>query len=199
MNMATKPRRPAQLLETQIESIEGGADTAEISNLAHACAQALLPMGTHFIEYDETVRQRIIELTKKEGVDTIAELWVSSPEDTLPGIMWRGFLIKEWIRREKQTVELRYNASLKYEKNLTLLKDKNIESEKEKTINTFLTPKQLHKHWNDVFKVQFDKHFDELLFSTSVFCYQLSKITPVWIEDDSDTLATYVTRRDKAL
>ena len=53
-------------------------------------------MGRNYIEYDSEVRKRILELAETEGIDVLAETWVSSPETTLPGILWRGYLLREY-------------------------------------------------------------------------------------------------------
>jgi len=108
--MNRKPRRPAQLDDAQIEAIEGEADVAYNSELAHTSAQALLPMGRHFRETDRDAVARVQALVDSEGVDVVAESWVRSPEDSLPGILWRGYLLREWIRREPDDVARRFEA-----------------------------------------------------------------------------------------
>ena len=109
--MNKQPRRPAQLEDAQIEAIEGDADVAYNSELAHTSAQALMPMGTHFRERDRALVARILDLVDEEGVDVVAETWVRSPENSLPGILWRGYLLREWIRRDKDDVARRYEVA----------------------------------------------------------------------------------------
>ena len=107
--MSRTPRRPAQLDADQIEAIEGDSDVAYNSELAHTSAQALVPLGRSRAEQDLEAVKRIIALVDDEGVDVLAEIWVRSPEDTLPGILWRGYLLREWIRRNGRAVSDRYN------------------------------------------------------------------------------------------
>jgi len=38
------------------------------------------------------------------GSAAIAELWADSPATTLPGTLWRLFLVREWIRRDPELV-----------------------------------------------------------------------------------------------
>ena len=93
--MNRKPRRPAQLDDAQIEAIEGEADVAYNSELAHTSAQALLPMGRHFRETDRDAVARVQALVDSEGGDVVAESWVRSPEASLPGILRTGYLLRE--------------------------------------------------------------------------------------------------------
>ena len=181
--MNKQPRRPAQLEDAQIEAIEGDADVAYNSELAHTSAQALIPMGTHFREKDRSLVARILDLVDEEGVDVVAETWVRSPEDSLPGILWRGYLLREWIRRDKDDVARRYEVAK--------AAADGAEAELPK-------PGALRQEWDLVLAGADEGDFAELLDRSARLAATLGGIESVWIAEDSDPLATEVTRRRDA-
>lgn len=185
-----KPRRPAQLDDAQIEAIEGAADVAYNSEIAHTSAQALLKMGRHFREDDPEVTARVIKLVDEEGVDVIAESWVNSPEDSLPGILWRGYLLREWIRKESDSVAVRYRAAQ------TLMET----GEQEDRCRFASVPKPgvLRQEWDLVLNGTYEGDVPELLAGSARFLSVLGEVDSVWIASDSHPLATRVTRRDSA-
>jgi len=95
-------RRPAELFD-RLFSAE---DPAEVSRVAHSTAQALLarvranPSGE--------VVDRLIAFTDVNGIDDIAELWSRSPAKTLPGALWRLYLLQLMIHDDPQTAALLY-------------------------------------------------------------------------------------------
>lgn len=100
----SRPRRPASLDPQQAELIEGDDDPAESSELAHGTAQAIIGQP----EAPPEIAARIRETVVSEGFDTVAALWSRSPATTLPGTLWRLYLLHEWIGRDPQTVEARF-------------------------------------------------------------------------------------------
>ena len=189
--MSTRPRRPAQLDDEQIEAIEGEADDDYNSELAHTSAQALVPLGRSHAGQDEEAVKRIIALVDDEGVDVLAEIWVRSPEDTLPGILWRGYLLREWIRREGRGVADRYETVV------ALLRQRGEDG----TLKISMTPKPgtLLQEWNSVLAGTFEGSFADVLTDSARLTNFLGEVDSVWIESDEDRLATDVTRRDRAL
>ena len=182
--MNKQPRRPAQLEDAQIEAIEGDADVAYNSELAHTSAQALMPMGTHFREKDRSLVARILDLVDEEGVDVVAETWVRSPENSLPGILWRGYLLREWIRRDKDDVARRYEIA-------KAAAAEGAEADLPK-------PGALRQEWDLVLAGSYEGDFAVLLDRSARFAATLGGVESVWIAEDSDPLATEVTRRRDA-
>ena len=107
--MARQFHRPARLDPEAAEQIEGSTDTAVASELAHRAAQALIGgfPGTDSDD-DPITRSGVVSAVATNGVDDIAELWADSPATTLPGTLWRLFLVREWIRRDPELVTRRY-------------------------------------------------------------------------------------------
>lgn len=182
-----KPRRPAQLELEQIELIEGGVDTAFSSELAHIAAQAVVPLQTNH-ELDSETLTRVQSLIAEEGIDTLVETWVTSPEISLPGILWRGYLLREWIRRYPQEVATRFAGA----------KQHFAENDSQR-LSLVSSPDQVQSLWDEVFQGSFTGDFENVLRSSARFLDFLGSLAPVWIADDEHPLATVVTRRDTAL
>ena len=73
------PARPGQLDQMMADNIAGGADPAQINEMSHASAAALLDRVHH--TQDAELVERVLTLVDREGVDVIAELWSSAEPD----------------------------------------------------------------------------------------------------------------------
>ena len=110
-----RPRRPAQLSAEQTDFIVGTQDIALSCELAHTTAAAVVILPTT-AALEADVRERIMHVITTEGIDTLAETWANSPAESLPGLLWRGYLLREWIRRFPHDVNARFNAAHHYQR-----------------------------------------------------------------------------------
>ncbi len=97
-------RRPAELFD-RLFSAE---DPAEVSRVAHSTAQALLSRVREDPSVD--VVDRLVQFTDDHGIDDIAELWSRSPARSLPGALWRLYLLQLMIHDDAQTAALLYES-----------------------------------------------------------------------------------------
>lgn len=95
-------RRPAELFD-RVFSAE---DPAEVSRVAHATAQALLSRVR--ADPDGAVVARLVAFTDEHGIDDIAELWSRAPAKTLPGALWRLYLVQLMIHDDPRTAAFLY-------------------------------------------------------------------------------------------
>lgn len=95
-------RRPAELFDR----LFAAEDPAEVSRVAHSTAQALLSRVR--AEPDARVIERLVAFTDRHGIDDIAELWSRSPAKTLPGALWRLYLLQLMIHHDPRTAALLY-------------------------------------------------------------------------------------------
>lgn len=95
-------RRPADAFDNLI----GSFDPEQTTRLAHATASALLAR----VRSDETGEslERMIAFTRENGIDEIAELWSAAPARTLPGALWRLYLVQLAIHSDATTTSLLY-------------------------------------------------------------------------------------------
>lgn len=103
-----RPARPGQLDQMMADNIAGGADPAQINEMSHASAAALLDRVHH--TQDAELVEHVLTLVDREGVDVIAELWSSAEPDSLPGILWRLYLLRTWMRKNRESIARLWRA-----------------------------------------------------------------------------------------
>lgn len=104
-------RRPAMLSAQRADEIVGDIDPAVRSQAAHTTAVALVSGGRAASD-DADLVERLVGLVDSEGLDVVAAMWADSPPDTLPGALWRLYLIREWTRRDPQRISERYRLGV---------------------------------------------------------------------------------------
>jgi hypothetical protein len=92
------------------EALPGEVDPALRDEVAHATARALVDRAR--TTEDPTVVERLIHLVENEGLDTVAGLWADAAPVSLPGSLWRLYVLREWVRRDMPTVMLRYRLGV---------------------------------------------------------------------------------------
>ncbi|MDO4259138.1 MAG: hypothetical protein Q4C87_06395 [Actinomycetaceae bacterium] len=110
VNSYRTPRRPAMLSAQAADAIIGDDDPAEGSVIAHTSAWALFGVGDEEFGADAVIRLR--ETIRNEGVDVVAHMWSRSPEFTLPGALWRLWLLSEWYRQHSHIVMRRFEEGM---------------------------------------------------------------------------------------
>lgn len=179
-----KPRRPAILSPEQRESLSGGEDPTAITEIAQLAARALFADSPVYSKYQPAVR----ELLKSGGIDQVGELWSNSPANSLPGVLWRLFLIQQWYQRDPQTVQARYAQGQEV---LTSGKSEIKTNKDLAEINLLLTAL-----WTGHLPIPFPQLLvivhDYLLILAAGVCGE-------WITDQRDQLADPVTLRPGAL
>jgi len=98
--------RPVRRPPIAFDNLVGQADAAEQSRVAHATASALLERARS----DESgeVTERLLAFASEHGIDEIAELWSAAPARSLPGALWRLYLLQAAIRSDAQATALLY-------------------------------------------------------------------------------------------
>ena len=104
--MTDQFHKPTQFSGDRFEDFEGGQDPAQISRVAHETANALLSRVRE--DPDAAVVDRLVSLTDEHGVDAIAELWARASARSLPGALWRIYLMRILIRQDAEGVSLLY-------------------------------------------------------------------------------------------
>lgn len=102
-----RPRRPAILDPEDAEQIWGDSDPALTSEAAHSTANAVVYGPAHHAE-DQPLADRVGRIIDAEGLDEIARLWSRSPANTLPGALWRLYLLRAWLARDPETITMRF-------------------------------------------------------------------------------------------
>jgi hypothetical protein len=101
-------RRPAPLFPARAEQIPGEPDPATRGDLAHDSARALLDGVFH--SSDPEVVERVVQLAAADGLTDLAALWSGSPAASLPGALWRLYVLHTWVQQSGDDVVRRYRA-----------------------------------------------------------------------------------------
>lgn len=241
--MSRQFHRPARLEPEIAESLLVTEDTAVASQLAHHTAQVLLGAPD---DGDRLTRDGILAVVARHGVDDVAEMWASSPATTLPGALWRLFLVREWIRRDPALIERRYATTVDLTAGGTRQPDAAATARFETALaqgRAVPDPEQVCAQINALLEGRLTDLPDDLAHlsagglafpgkpeaagtpattagagqddtgsaaSSATMARLLAEVawflralaagsSPVWIEEDTDDLASSVTRRDSAL
>lgn len=103
-----RPARPGQLDQAIAEGLASDVDPERLREVAHTTAWALLSK-VHKTD-DPAIVERVLTLVDREGVDVIAELWSSAEPDSLPGILWRLYLLRTWMRKNRESIARLWRA-----------------------------------------------------------------------------------------
>ncbi|CAH0196961.1 hypothetical protein SRABI76_01918 [Microbacterium oxydans] len=104
--MPEQHHRPIHRPSSSFDNIVGSHDPAEETRIAHATASALLAR----VRADESgvSADRLVAFTAEHGIDEIAELWSKALPHTLPGALWRLYLLQLAIHSDARTAALLY-------------------------------------------------------------------------------------------
>ncbi|GEL95770.1 hypothetical protein [Cellulomonas composti] len=105
-----RPRRPALIDPAAADELPGDLDPAVRRDVAHTTAAALVHQGRATADPD--VVARLVALVETEGLDVVAAMWADSPAGSLPGALWRLYVLREWVRRDPATVADRYRLGV---------------------------------------------------------------------------------------
>ena len=106
------PRRPAFFSEAALEAHGPAYDPTEQIHVAHETALALVHAGR--AASDPAVTQKLVALVDDIGLSTLAELWSQRPARSLPGALWRLYVLREWVQRAPEEASREYAAGIRF-------------------------------------------------------------------------------------
>lgn len=96
--MSSEFHKPTRFSGDWFEQHAGGDDPAGVMRAAHDSARTLLARGRE--TDDPEVLRRLVAYTDEHGIDALAELWARSSPRSLPGALWRIYLLRLLIRQD---------------------------------------------------------------------------------------------------
>lgn len=105
-------RRPAFFSPSALEAHGGAYDPTEEIHVAHETAAALVHAGR--ASGDPALTARLVTLVDEIGLSTLAELWSQRPARSLPGALWRLYVLREWVRRAPEEASREYAAGIRF-------------------------------------------------------------------------------------
>ncbi len=106
------PRRPAFFSEAALEAHGPAYDPTEQIHVAHETALALVHAGR--AASDPAVTRKLVALVDDIGLSTLAELWSQRPARSLPGALWRLYVLREWVQRAPADASREYAAGIRF-------------------------------------------------------------------------------------
>lgn len=95
-----------------MEALGERSDPIADLHAAHETAAVLLHSGR--AADDPTVTARLVALTDEIGLSTLAELWSARPARSLPGALWRLYLLREWVKTKPHEAAREYAAGVRF-------------------------------------------------------------------------------------
>ncbi len=107
-----RPRRPGFLPPAALEALGERTDPIEALHAAHESAAILLHAGR--ATADPAVTERLVALVDDIGLDTLADLWAQRPARTLPGALWRLYVLHTWVLTDPYGAAREYAAGIRF-------------------------------------------------------------------------------------
>lgn len=107
-----KPRRPTFRDPAALEALGERHDPIAQLHAAHETAAALVHVGR--AADDPAVTQRLVALVDDVGLSTMADLWATRPAASLPGALYRLYVLREWVRTNPTGVAREYEAGIRF-------------------------------------------------------------------------------------
>lgn len=98
--------RPVKRPSGAFDAHVGGEDPALLTRMAHDSATALLARVR--ASDDPELVARVAEYADEQGIETIAELWAHAAPRSLPGALWRVYLLRSLIVQSAEETALAY-------------------------------------------------------------------------------------------
>lgn len=89
--------KPLPVPPSVLDGALGGVDPVDMAEAAHRTAAVVVGRGRE--NDDPEVTARLVGLVRELGLATVAEMWADRPARSLPGVLWRLYLLNEWVPR----------------------------------------------------------------------------------------------------
>ncbi len=93
-----------------LDAMGEGVDPVADLHAAHESAAALLGAGRH--GRDPEVTRRLISVVDEVGITTLADLWSTRPARSLPGVLYRLYVLREWVQQDPDGAARQYSAGV---------------------------------------------------------------------------------------
>ena len=87
-------------------------DPARVTEVAHETAAVIVKTGR--AAHDPELTRKLVALVDDLGLSTLAGLWADRPARSLPGALWRLYVLREWVRRDPVGASADYAAGIRF-------------------------------------------------------------------------------------
>ncbi|MBW8172586.1 hypothetical protein K0651_05920 [Ornithinimicrobium sp. Arc0846-15] len=103
-----KHHKPALFDPALFDQTASSNDPHEVAEAAHRTAAIVVGRGRE--SDDPEVNEKLIGLVKELGLGTLAQMWADRPARSLPGALWRIYVLHEWVQRQPREVAAAFAA-----------------------------------------------------------------------------------------
>ena len=107
--MTDRPHRPALFAGHEFSAFQGDVDPATVTQMAHETARELL---SRVRVAGEDARDRAVHFTDDNGIEVLAELWSHASGHSLPGALWRVYLLRDLIRQQAEHIAVAFDLGV---------------------------------------------------------------------------------------
>lgn len=104
------PRRPSFQEPAALEALGERVDPIARLHASHETAAVLVHAGR--AAGDPQVTHRLVTLVEEIGLPVLADLWAARPAHSLPGALYRLYVLREWMRNGADEVAREYAAGV---------------------------------------------------------------------------------------
>lgn len=104
--------KPLPVPPSVLDGALGGVDPIDVAEAAHRTAEVVVGRGR--ASADPAVTARLVGLVRELGLATVAELWADRPARSLPGALWRLYLLHEWVQQQPAEVARAFTEGSRY-------------------------------------------------------------------------------------
>lgn len=151
MSEPTKPRRPSLQQPISLEALAERSDPIGQLHAAHETAAVLLRTGQ--AADDPGTVDRLVAIVDEVGLPTLAELWAPRPATSMPGALYRLYLLHEWVTTEADAVAAEFAAGLATG-----------------SVTAPTTPEQVKQDADEILRGAFTGDFADALDRAASFC-----------------------------
>lgn len=112
MSAVPKPHRPVLRDTAALDAMAQSIDPVAQLHAAHETAAVLLGVGRD--GSDPEVTKRLMAVVDDVGITTLADLWATRPARSLPGVLYRMYLMREWVMTDLDAATREYAAGVHY-------------------------------------------------------------------------------------
>ena len=112
--MPDVPKFPRPVLRdtAALDAMTVGIDPVAQLHAAHETASVLLGVGRE--GGNPEVTRRLMSVVDEVGITTLADLWATRPARSLPGVLYRLYLMREWVVADLDAATREYAAGVHY-------------------------------------------------------------------------------------
>lgn len=112
MSQPRRTRRPSFLRPATLEALGEQTDPVAQRQAAYETAAVLVHTGR--AAHDPEITERLISLTDDIGLSVLTDLWSQTPARSLPGALWRLYLLREWVVSHPHEAAREYGAGVRF-------------------------------------------------------------------------------------